>query len=225
MTCMASMSGSSVPSSALVTFQSARALKAGLAARIRTLLERQGPTVREAHAKTGQAAADFSRLRSGTLDRFTIERLLGMVEALGERVTLSFSSEPGEGRGPTMPGALAIPTRALRTLCRRYAVLRLCGFGSVLRDDFDRARSDIDLAVTFAPSRRYGPADQYFRFKAALERLLQREVDLVELSAMPESRLKRSIERNQVPVYEQAARCIPGIGAARPGAGAAVPGR
>jgi hypothetical protein len=35
--------------------------------------------------------------------------------------------------------------------------------------------------------------------------LLGREVDLVELLAMPASRLKQSIERSQVSVYEQAA--------------------
>jgi predicted nucleotidyltransferase len=75
----------------------------------------------------------------------------------------------------------------------------------VLRRDFDATRSDIDLAVEFGRSRRYGPADQYFRFKESLERLLGRKVDLVELRAMPASRLKQSIERSQVPVYEQAA--------------------
>jgi predicted nucleotidyltransferase len=75
----------------------------------------------------------------------------------------------------------------------------------VLREDFDPRRSDIDLAVEFARSRRYGPADQYFKFKEALEQLLGLEVDLVELRAMPASRLKQSIERSQVPVYEQAA--------------------
>ena len=72
-------------------------------------------------------------------------------------------------------------------------------------EPFDATRSDIDLAVEFGRSRRYGPADQYFRFKESLERLLGRKVDLVELRAMPASRLKQSIERSQVPVYEQAA--------------------
>jgi len=84
-------------------------------------------------------------------------------------------------------------------------VRRLSAFGSVLRPDFDPARSDIDLAVEFGASRRYGPADQYFEFKAAVERLVGRPVDLVEMKAMADSRLKRVIERTQVPVYEQAA--------------------
>jgi predicted nucleotidyltransferase len=167
-------------------------------------LDRQGLTVREAQARTGQAAADFSRLRGGQLDRFTIERLLGIAEQLGERISLSVIAETNP-RNPALPGPLANHARELRILCRRHAVRRLTAFGSVLREDFDAARSDIDLAVEFGRSQRYGPADQYFRFKASLERLLGRKVDLVELRAMPASRLKQSIERSQVPVYEQAA--------------------
>lgn len=181
-----------------------QSLKAELAARIVASLDRLGLTVREAQAKTGQAAGDFSRLRGGQLDRFTIERLLGIAEALGEPLSLSLTAE-GEKGGPNIPGPLAGHLRGLRILCRRYAVRRLGAFGSVLRDDFDPKRSDIDLTVEFGRSRSYGLADQYFRFKAAVERLLGREVDLVELRAMPASRLKQSIERSQLSVYDQAA--------------------
>jgi uncharacterized protein len=179
-------------------------LKADLAARITASVDRMGLTVREAQTRTGQAAADFSRLRNGQLERFTIERLLDIAEALGERLSLSLTAESNSG-STQLPAPLADHARALRILCRRYSVRRLGAFGSVLREDFDPARSDIDLAVEFGRSRRYGPADQYFRFKESLERLLGREVDLVELRAMPASRLKQSIERSQVPVYEQAA--------------------
>jgi predicted nucleotidyltransferase len=181
-----------------------QSLKAELAARIVASLDRLGLTVREAQARTGQAAGDFSRLRGGQLDRFTIERLLGIAEALGEPLSLSLTAEGGKG-GPAVPAPLAGHLRGLRVLCRRYAVRRLGAFGSVLRDDFDPKRSDIDLTVEFGRSRTYGLADQYFRFKAAIERLLGREIDLVELRAMPASRLKQSIERSQLPVYDQAA--------------------
>jgi len=181
-----------------------QALKSEVARRIVASLDRRGLTVREAHAKTGQAAGDFSRLRGEQLDRFTIERLLGIAEALGEPLSLSLTAEGGNG-GPAVPAPLADHLRGIRILCRRYAVRRLGAFGSVLRDDFDPKRSDIDLTVEFGRSRTYGLADQYFRFKAAIERLLGREVDLVELRAMPASRLKQSIERSQLPVYDQAA--------------------
>jgi predicted nucleotidyltransferase len=180
-----------------------QSLKTELAARIVASLDRQGLTVREAQSKTGQAAADFSRLRGGQLDRFTIERLLGIAEALGEPLSLALTAEGGKG-GPAVPVPLAGHLRGLRILCRRYAVRRLGAFGSVLRDDFDPKRSDIDLTVEFGRSRTYGLADQYFRFKVAIERLLGREVDLVELRAMPASRLKQSIERSQLPVFDHA---------------------
>lgn len=181
-----------------------QSLKVELAARIVASLDRQGLTVREAQARTGQAAGDFSRLRGEQLDRFTIERLLGIAEALGEPLSLSLTAEGGRG-GSAVPAPLAGHLRGLRILCRRYTVRRLGAFGSVLRDDFDPKRSDIDLTVEFGRSRTHGLADQYFRFKAAIERLLGREVDLVELRAMPASRLKQSIERSQLPVYDQAA--------------------
>lgn len=183
---------------------SAQALKAELATRVVAALDRQGLTVREAQARTGQAAADFSRLRGGQLERFTIERLLGMADALGERLSLSLNAE-ADPDAQAVPDLLAKHARELRALCRRFAVRRLGAFGSVLRHDFDPKRSDIDLAVEFGRSKRHGPADQYFRFKESLERLLARKVDLVELRAMPASRLKQSIERSQVPLYEQAA--------------------
>jgi predicted nucleotidyltransferase len=93
----------------------------------------------------------------------------------------------------------------MRALCRRYGVRKLAAFGSVLRQDFKPASSDVDLSVVFGKSRRFDASEQYFGFKEALERLLRRAIDLVELSGMPESRLKRSVLREQVVVYEQAA--------------------
>src|SRR5688572_29897139 len=122
--------GNQVPTSGVPRgVESARALKAGLAARIVAAVDRQGLTVREAQARTGQAAADFSRLRGGKLDRFTIERLLGIAEALGERLSLSINAE-GNLPSPALPGPLANHARELRALCRRYSVRRLGAFGS-----------------------------------------------------------------------------------------------
>ncbi|MGH8226516.1 MAG: nucleotidyltransferase family protein [Steroidobacteraceae bacterium] len=100
---------------------------------------------------------------------------------------------------------LDLPRDQIVRLCRRFGVRRLALFGSILRPDFDPARSDVDLAVEFGPPIGRSPARQYFDFKAALEALFGRPVDLVELSAMPDSRLRRIIERTQVPVYAEAA--------------------
>ena len=63
--------------------------KAILAARIIAVLDDRGLSVRKAGARTGLAAADFSRIRNADLGRFTLDRLMKMLAALdsGLRVT------------------------------------------------------------------------------------------------------------------------------------------
>src|SRR5437899_5415738 len=53
----------------------AEQFKAILAAEIIKALDRERLTVRAAHARTGIAAADFSRMRNADLGRFTVDRL------------------------------------------------------------------------------------------------------------------------------------------------------
>src|SRR5712692_5021307 len=60
--------------------------KALLAAEIIKALDREHFTVRAAHARTGIAAADFSRIRNADLDRFTLDRLMSIINRLGSRV-------------------------------------------------------------------------------------------------------------------------------------------
>jgi hypothetical protein len=57
--------------------------KAILAAEIIKTLNREGPTVRAAHGRTGTAAADFSRIRNADLDRFTVDRLMSIINRFG----------------------------------------------------------------------------------------------------------------------------------------------
>ena len=61
-------------------------LKAALAAEIIKALDRENLTVREAHALTGTAAADFSRIRNADIGRFTVDRLMSIINRLGSRV-------------------------------------------------------------------------------------------------------------------------------------------
>jgi len=61
-------------------------LKALLAAEIIKVLDRRKLTVRAAHAQTGFAAADFSRIRNANLARFTADRLVSVLNRLGSRV-------------------------------------------------------------------------------------------------------------------------------------------
>jgi predicted XRE-type DNA-binding protein len=61
-------------------------LRAILAAEIIKALDREGLSVRSAHGRTGIAAADFSRIRNADLGRFTIDRLMSIINRLGSRV-------------------------------------------------------------------------------------------------------------------------------------------
>lgn len=64
-------------------------LRAILAAEIIRTLDGQDLSTRAAHALTGIAAADFSRIRQARLDRFTIDRLMTILDRLGRKVTVS----------------------------------------------------------------------------------------------------------------------------------------
>jgi predicted XRE-type DNA-binding protein len=61
-------------------------LKAILAAEIIKALDRERLTVRAAHSRTGIAAADFSRIRNADLGRFTVDRLMSILNRLGSRI-------------------------------------------------------------------------------------------------------------------------------------------
>ena len=61
-------------------------MKAVLAAEIIRMLDRERLSVRAAHTRTGIAAADFSRIRNADLGRFTINRLMSVINRLGLRV-------------------------------------------------------------------------------------------------------------------------------------------
>lgn len=61
-------------------------MKALLAAEIIKLLDREGLSVRAAQSRTGIAAADFSRIRNADLGRFTVDRLMSVINRLGSRV-------------------------------------------------------------------------------------------------------------------------------------------
>lgn len=69
-------------------------LKAILAAAILKALERDGLTARAAAARTGVAAADFSRIRHADLGRFTVDRLMAVLNRLGSRIEVKVRLRP-----------------------------------------------------------------------------------------------------------------------------------
>lgn len=145
----------------------------------------------------------FGRLRSFVLDALTIGSAPPALVP-EEMMEESASMKRGIRAGREHP-LIAAHRAEIAALCRRFGVRQLALFGSILRPDFDPQRSDVDIVVEFSHREDASPARQYFDFKAALEELLGRPVDLVELSAMPNTRLRRAIERTQQPLYAEAA--------------------
>jgi predicted nucleotidyltransferase len=74
-------------------------------------------------------------------------------------------------------------------------------FGSLVRDDFDPARSDVDVLAEFAPGALQGVGWDYFSYGDELGEILGRRVDIC-------SRLNKYIwplvKDELTPIYEQA---------------------
>lgn len=70
--------------------------KAILAVEIIKVLDRDELSVRAAHGLTGVAAADFSRIRNANLGRFTVDRLMSIINRLGSRVDVKIKVRRGE---------------------------------------------------------------------------------------------------------------------------------
>jgi predicted XRE-type DNA-binding protein len=69
-------------------------LKSVLAVEIIRILEKRGLSVRQAHVRTRIAASDFSRIRRADLDRFTVDRLMEVLDRLGQRVEIAVKVRP-----------------------------------------------------------------------------------------------------------------------------------
>ena len=83
-----------------------RQAKALLAAEIIKVLDGEGLSTRQAEARTGIAHAEFSRIRNVRLARFTCDRLLTILNRLGQQVELSVTVRPrarAEALRPSAP--------------------------------------------------------------------------------------------------------------------------
>ena len=89
---------------------------------------------------------------------------------------------------------------AIKALCKSHYVNRLFIFGSVLTNRF-KNNSDIDLIVDFQGVDLYNYADNYFDLKESLERLFNREVDLLEDKAIHNPYLRQSIDSSKQLIY------------------------
>jgi len=97
---------------------------------------------------------------------------------------------------------LHVDQNALREFCRRWRVVAMYAFGSVLTDRF-APESDVDVLVEFATDAPWGLRD-LVRMETELARLLGRKVDLVERDALersPNYIRRREVLRNLEPLH------------------------
>ena len=80
---------------------------------------------------------------------------------------------------------IEIPKEKVADFCRKWKILELCLFGSVLRDDF-RPDSDIDILVTFSPDAEWSLLD-HMAMEEELSAIFGRKVDLVSRKAIERS--------------------------------------
>ena len=92
---------------------------------------------------------------------------------------------------------------AITRLCLQHGVSRLEVFGSIVREDFDEKRSDVDILVEFDPAAA-ASFDNFLDLKESLEALFHRPVDLIELHAVRNRRLRHYIEQSRSRIYDAA---------------------
>ena len=75
--------------------------------------------------------------------------------------------------------AIPIPHEEIAAFCRKWGIKRLSFFGSIVRDDFDPERSDVDVLVELrSDTKARGLA--FFGAQSELANILGRKVDLLE---------------------------------------------
>jgi uncharacterized protein len=80
---------------------------------------------------------------------------------------------------------IKIPENRLNDFCRRWQIIELSFFGSVLRDDFN-PDSDLDVLVAFDPEASWSLLD-HIQMEHELSDLLNRKIDLYTKRAVEQS--------------------------------------
>ena len=91
---------------------------------------------------------------------------------------------------------------SLITLCKQHKVRELYLFGSILTTEFNKD-SDIDMLVQFDNVDILKYTDNYFDFKEKLEKILGREIDLLENQAVRNPIFRKILDRDKKIVYDR----------------------
>ncbi|MEW4924434.1 nucleotidyltransferase domain-containing protein [Algibacter sp. 2305UL17-15] len=90
----------------------------------------------------------------------------------------------------------------IKKLCEQYKVKTFSAFGSVTRDDFNDD-SDIDFVVDFNENDPFEYTNLYFELKDKLEKLLKRQIDLIEYRAIKNQYFRKELDETKVLIYGQ----------------------
>lgn len=88
----------------------------------------------------------------------------------------------------------------IKALCKNHNVKSLFAFGSVLSEKFS-PESDIDLVVDILSNDPLDYSDHYFELKFQLEKILHRQIDLLEDKTLKNPFLKEQIDRTKLLLY------------------------
>jgi len=75
--------------------------------------------------------------------------------------------------------AIPIPHERIAEFCRKWGIRKLSFFGSVVRDDFDPARSDVDVLVEYREPQKVSFSDMSDA-ERELAAIFDRKVDLAD---------------------------------------------
>jgi uncharacterized protein len=96
---------------------------------------------------------------------------------------------------------IQIDREKIAEFCRARSIRRLSLFGSVLRDDFDPRRSDVDVLAEFEPGTR--PGLKFFGYGEELGAIIGHTVDF-NTAEWLSRHFRDEVMHEAVPIYEPA---------------------
>jgi|SRR5690554_539119 len=87
-------------------------------------------------------------------------------------------------------------------LCKQHKVSKIYGFGSSITENFDPAKSNIDLVVDLNINDPIEYGERLFSLWDGLEKFFNRKVDLLTEDSIKNPYLRKSIEATKKLVYD-----------------------
>ncbi|HEY0652154.1 MAG TPA: nucleotidyltransferase domain-containing protein [Chryseosolibacter sp.] len=92
--------------------------------------------------------------------------------------------------------------QAFISLCRKHRVDKVFGFGSAIREDFDKHTSDIDIVVELDIKDPVQYGDTLLKLWDDLENYFGRKVDLLTDASIRNPYLRKSVNQTKKLVYD-----------------------